>query len=129
MRKFLALVTFLLFGLLTSAQRDNIFYGRAQELYVGFSDGEKINWLEDPAYVDILIEIKGNKITIYSRDIQEYHVIGLLYEDEKSAKWYCSDEDGIKCHFYMAPYGLREERIGIIVEYSDMAWSYICVPE
>jgi hypothetical protein len=129
MRKILALVTLLLFGLLTSAQSDDIFYGRAQELYVGFSDGEKINWLEDPAYVDILIKIKGNKITIYSREIQEYHVISLAYEDEKSAKWYCSDGNGINCYFYMAPYGFREEKIGIIVEYNDMAWSYICVPE
>jgi len=129
MKKILFLALLSLLGLLASAQSSDIFYGRAQELYVGFSDGEKINWADTPTYVDILIEIKGNKITIYSRDIQVYHVISLLYEDDKSAKWYCSDENGIKCHFYMAPYGFREEKIGIIVEYNDMAWSYICVPE
>ena len=129
MRKILALSVLLFFGILASAQNDKVFYGRAQELYIGFNDGERINWTEDPAYVDILIQMDDNKVTIYSREIQEYHVISLVFDDGESAKWYCSDEEGIKCYFYMAPYGLRKDKIGIIIEYSDMAWSYICVPE
>lgn len=129
MKKILAVFTFVILGLAASAQAGKVFYGRAQELYFGISDGEKISWMENPSYVDILVQIQNNKVTIYSSDIQEYHVISLMYEDEISAKWYCSDEDGINCYFYMAPYGPRGERIGIIIEYSDLAWSYICVPE
>ena len=127
MKKLITLFTLLFLTLTTIAQTS---HARAYQFLIGYRDfsTNEIVWNGTPTTCNILIEIKDNDVVIYSKTKQHYHVIAKLNETSDGVQYRMSDENGIKCNFYMGPIA-GSESVYIAIEYNDYAWMYSCVDE
>lgn len=105
-------------------------HARALQFAYGHRDfsTNEIVWNGTPAQCNILIEIKDNEVTVYSKTVQQYHVIAKLNETQDGVQYRMSDANGIKCNFYMGPIK-DSEAIFIAIEYNDYVWMYTCIDE
>ena len=74
--KKLFITLLLTFVTLFSFSQEALF-GKAYLFYTGVPDGTEIAWNEYPSKCDILVQIEGQKVTIYSEIIQTYRIISL----------------------------------------------------
>lgn len=126
MKKLLCLLTMLLFTTLSFAQ--DIFYLRAEAFQAGKKNYYKeIIWDESTqTSCDILIKLEETKAVIYSKETQVYHVISYKGKENGVSKWFCSDAEGRKCNIYLTYLEEYPDKLGVVVEFSDYAWFYVC---
>ena len=127
MKKLISLLALSLISLSILAQTQ---HARAYLFTIGYRDkwtGE-IVWNGKPSECNILIEIKGNEVVVYSRTEQHYHVISKMDENEDGVMYRMSDASGTKCNFYMGPIE-GSESIYMAIEYNDYSWMYTCIDE
>lgn len=122
MNKFLFLLTFL-FSTIVSFSQETLF-GRAYLLYTAESDGTELVWNEDPIKCDILVQIEGQKVTIYSKETQTYRIVSLKENDLNSSKYLAVNTNGIRCYLYIGKYGESDD-MAITIEFSDLGWTYV----
>ena len=122
MNKFLFVLIFL-FSTLVSFSQETLF-GRAYLLYTAESDGTELVWNEDPIKCDILVQIEGQKVTIYSKETQTYRIVSLEENDVNSSKYKAVNTNGIKCYLYIGQYGEFDD-LAITIEFSDLGWTYV----
>ena len=99
---------------------------RTKNEYTGrWSDWSK--WEE----VNILITIDPDKdrIKIFSKKVQVYDIIQDLGEDydkdgDKTWKWLCVNEDGLRCHVRLVKLYSRGGKSQLYVDFNDMMWVY-----
>jgi hypothetical protein len=123
------ILTILLLLLLTT-------YGFSQPTYVrpySFSYGikndstGKVDWSES-IKTNVLIRYFGSTITIYSKDEQVYRTIGGGEKLSESTKFLCVDPDGKRCFTYVG-HNLETNTLYLLIEYTDISWIYLNVPE
>ena len=124
------LSTLLVLICLTVAASAQTAHARAYQFLIGHRDfsTNEIVWNGTPSACNILIEINGNDVVVYSKTVQHYHVIAKLNENESGVQYRMSDANGIKCNFYMGPIS-GSEAVFIAIEYNDYAWMYSCIDE
>jgi hypothetical protein len=111
-------------------------YGFSQPTYVrgySFSYGikndstGKVDWSESTK-TNILIKYLNSTITIYSKDEQVYRIIGGGEKLSESTRFLCVDPDGKKCFTYLG-HNLETNTLYLLIEYTDISWIYLTVPE
>lgn len=115
---------------LTATSIAQTSHARAYQFLFGhrdFSTNELV-WNGTPSACNILIEIHGNDVIVYSKTVQHYHVIAKLAETADGVQYRMSDANGVRCNFYMGPIQ-GSEAVFIAIEYNDYAWMYTCVDE
>jgi hypothetical protein len=122
MRKILILLSFVLLSLVSFSQ-ENLF-GRAYLLYTAESDGTELVWNNEPIKCDILVQIEGQKVTIYSKETQIYRIVSLEENDVNTSKYKAVNTNGVKCYLYIGRYGEFDD-IAITIEFSDLGWTYV----
>jgi len=115
---------------LISFAQDKPYYMRADTFEMGSKDSSgNIVWDESTIKsCDILIKLGEKEAVIYSKTRQIYHVISYDGEEDGISKWYCSDEKGRTCNIYLLGIKDNSGKLGLIVEFSDYLWGYICKP-
>jgi len=129
MKKLFLILAFTLTTLFSFAQ-DSPFYMRADTFEMGSKDSsDNIVWDESTIKsCDILIKLEEKEAVIYSSTKQIYHVISYDGKEGDISRWYCSDEKGRTCNIYLSSIKNQSGKLGLIVEFSDYLWSYICKP-
>ena len=124
------LLFFVLFITTLMYSQDNPFYMRAETFELGSknSNGDVV-WDESTIKsCDILIKLEDKEVVIYSSTKQIYHVISYDGKEGDISRWYCSDDKGRTCNIYLSSIKNQYRKLGLIVEFSDYLWSYICKP-
>jgi hypothetical protein len=124
------LLLFMLFITTLMYSQDKPFYMRAETFEFGSknSNGDVV-WDESTIKsCDILIKLEEKEAVIYSSTKQIYHVISYDGKEGDISRWYCSDEKGRTCNIYLSSIKNQSGKLGLIVEFSDYLWSYICKP-
>jgi hypothetical protein len=106
-------------------------FSRAYSFVVGYKEtnDSEITWSPNSAtQVDILIVADGNLITIYSNEIQKYHVVKIYEEGENFFNTLVVDANGIQCIFKFG-YSEKYETFYNLIEYSNFAWIYLVNPQ
>lgn len=104
-------------------------YVRAYSFSYGMKDEttRKVDW-EKPIETNLLIKYQENSITVYSKEEQVYRTIGSSDKLEESTKFLCVDSNGKKCIIYIG-HNLETNTLYLIIEYDDISWIYLNVPE
>lgn len=126
MRKILTIILLLL---LTTYGFSQPTYVRAYSFSYGIKNDTtgKLDW-EASTKTNILIKYQGSIITIYSKNEQVYRTIGIGEKLSESTKFLCVDPDGKKCLIYLG-LNLETNTMYLIIEYSDISWIYLTIPE
>jgi hypothetical protein len=126
MRKIL---TILLLLLLTTYGFSQPTYVRAYSFSYGIKNDttSKIDWGESTK-TNILIKYQGSTITIYSKNEQVYRTLSGGEKLIESTKFLCVDPDGKKCFIYLG-HNLETNTLYLLIEYGDVSWIYLTVPE
>ncbi len=128
MKKLLTLLTLVLLTYSSIAQ--TISYARAYSFAIGSRDytTNEIVWNGTPTTCNILIKLQDDMITIYSKQMQTYHVVAKLNETEDGVLYRMLSAEGTACNMYMGPVeGTRS--VFIAIEFNDYAWIYNCTDE
>ena len=76
----------------------------------------------------IVIDDRGERITIYSQETQEYDIITQTREDEdfesKSYYYDCIDARGLRCQVRLRIYDDYSRGSQLYIDYDDMRWVY-----
>lgn len=128
--KKLLITLVLVFTTIISFGQDKPFYMRAETFQLG-SKTSSGNVIWDDTTIkscDILIKLEEKEAVIYSNTKQIYHVISYDGKEDNISRWYCSDDKGRTCNIYLSSIKNHSGKLGLIVEFSDYLWSYICKP-
>jgi hypothetical protein len=119
--KHLLLLTSLLFNTLLFSQPS---ISRAYEFCFGTREGisENFDWSEN-IECNFLIVASSQTVTIHAKKKFEFYTLEDLGENESgnSHKFLMLDQDGRKCHLFVANF---EDTVCIIIEYSDTGIIY-----
>jgi hypothetical protein len=128
--KKLLLTLVLVFTTLISFSQDKPLYMRAETFELGSKDSSNnVIWDDSTLkYCDILIKLEDKEAVIYSSTKQVYHVISYDGKDGDISRWYCSDDRGRTCNLYLSTSKNQPGKLGLIIEFSDYLWCYICRP-
>jgi hypothetical protein len=128
--KKLLLTLLLVLTTLISFGQDKPFYMRAETFELGSknSSGDVIWDVSSLKSCDILIKLEEKEAVIYSNTKQVYHVISYDGKEGDISRWYCSDDRGRACNIYLSSSKSQPGKLGLIVEFSDYLWCYICNP-
>jgi len=123
------ILTILLLLLLTTYGLSQPTYVRAYSFSVGFRNDTtgKKDWKQS-SNTNVLIKYNGSTITIYSKEEQVYRTIGDGEKLIESTKFLCVDTDGKKCFIYLG-HNLETNTLYLLIEYGDISWIYLTVPE
>ena len=128
MKKLLTLLTLVL--LTYSGIAQTISYARAYSFAIGSRDytTNEIVWNGTPTTCNILIKLEDDMITIYSKQMQTYHVVAKLNETEDGVLYRMLSAEGTACNMYMGPVE-GTTSVFIAIEFNDYAWIYNCTDE
>ena len=126
MRKFLTLLFFTISTFVSYSQ--DVFFGKAYLLYTAESDGTELVWNDEPFKCDLLVQVEGKKVTIYSEKLQTYRIVSLKENTENISQYLAVNGDGIRCFLYLGKYGQSED-LGVTIEFNDVGWTYIVSKE
>ena len=107
-----------------------ISYARAYSFAIGSRDfaTNELVWNGTPSACNILIKLESDVVTIYSKQMQVYHVVAKLNETEDGVMYRMSSEEGQACNMYMGPVK-GANSVFIAIEFNDFAWIYNCTDE
>lgn len=110
--------------------QDKPFYMRAETFELGTKNSEGVVvWNESTIKsCDILIKLEEKEAVIYSKTTQKYHVISYDGKINGVSRWYCSNDDGATCNLYLSDVKNQPGKLGLLIEFSDYVWFYICKP-
>jgi hypothetical protein len=115
---------FTLLMLVSSVSYSQVFHARAYGFIFGEMKAEGFSKTSE-SEVDILVRGENKSITIYSKNIQEYKVVSYNGELNSGLDvWTVIDRDGDIC--FLKIMKLENDDIVIVIEYSDVAWMYLC---
>jgi len=119
----------LLFLLLISNFAHSQSYLRAYNFTFGYKDEKttEIVWNGKPKECNILIRIEGNDVIIYSKEIQNFHMISKVDSTKNSFMYRMVDAKGIVCNLYIGKF--NDGGMFVSVEYSDISLLYFVEPE
>ena len=125
MKKLLSILLFALVSVSSYAQ-SNLFL-RASTVTLGFryEQGAEISWGETQS-VNVLIKITQTTATVFSKTIQEYHLVGVVNKTDNATTYRCTNSEGKLCNLIVMPAPDEPGRILFIVEFSDSVWYYKC---
>jgi hypothetical protein len=123
------ILTILLLLLLTTYGFSQPTYVRSYSFSYGIKNDStgKVDWSES-IKTNVLIKYLNNTITIYSKDEQVYRTIGGGEKLTESTKFLCVDPDGKRCFTYLG-HNLETNTLYLLIEYTDISWIYLNVPE
>ena len=123
------ILTILLLLLLTTYGFSQPTYARSYSFSYGIKNDStgKVDWSESTK-TNVLIKYLNNTITIYSKDEQVYRTIGGGEKLTESTKFLCVDPDGKRCFTYLG-HNLETNTLYLLIEYTDISWIYLNVPE
>jgi hypothetical protein len=123
------ILTILLLLLLTSYGFSQPTYVRSYSFSYGIKNNStgKVDWSES-INTNVLIKYLNNTITIYSKDEQVYRTIGDGEKLSESTKFLCVDPDDKRCFTYVG-HNLETNTLYLLIEYTDISWIYLNVPE
>jgi hypothetical protein len=123
------ILTILLLLLLTTYGFSQPTYVRSYSFSYGIKNDStgKVDWSES-IKTNVLIKYLNNTITIYSKDEQVYRTIGGGEKLTESTKFLCVDPDGKRCFTYVG-HNLETNTLYLLIEYTDISWIYLNVPE
>jgi hypothetical protein len=123
------ILTILLLLLLTTYGFSQPTYVRSYSFSYGIKNDStgKVDWSES-VKTNVLIKYLNNTITIYSKDEQVYRTIGGGEKLSESTKFLCVDPDGKRCFTYVG-HNLETNTLYLLIEYTDISWIYLNVPE
>jgi hypothetical protein len=120
MKKLLLSIVFVLFSIVLFAQPS---FMRGHTLYIGtVANSGKVDW-DEGSESNVLIEVDGSHIVIYSATQQDLHCIKLISSDENQSKWRAVDQDGSICFLYVG-YDKIADSTYLMVEYSDVWYCF-----
>lgn len=104
-------------------------YARSYSFSYGIKNDStgKVDWSESTK-TNVLIKYLNNTITIYSKDEQVYRTIGGGEKLTESTKFLCVDPEGKRCFTYLG-HNLETNTLYLLIEYTDISWIYLNVPE
>jgi len=107
-----------------------ISYARAYSFMIGSRDytTNQLVWNGTASECNILIKLEGDVVTIYSKQMQTYHVVAKLNETEDGVLYRMSSAEGQACNMYMGPIQ-GSKNVYIAIEFNDFAWIYNCTDE
>ena len=119
----------LLLLLITTTVFSQPTYARSYSFAYGIKDEStgKFNW-EPSIETNVLIKYQGSTITIYSKEEQVYRTIGGGETLNESTKFLCVDPNGKRCIVYIG-HNLETNTLYLLIEYDDISWIYLNVPE
>jgi len=119
----------LLLLLITTTGFSQPTYARSYSFAYGIKDETtgKVDW-EKSIETNVLIKYQGNTITIYSKEEQVYRTIGGGDKLTESTKFLCVDPNGKRCIVYIG-HNLETNTLYLLIEYDDISWIYLNVPE
>jgi len=119
----------LLLLLITTTGFSQPTYARSYSFAYGVKDEStgKVDW-EKSIETNVLIKYQGNTITIYSKEEQVYRTIGGGDKLTESTKFLCVDPNGKRCIVYIG-HNLETNTLYLLIEYDDISWIYLNVPE
>jgi hypothetical protein len=123
------ILTILLLLLLTTYGFSQPTYVRSYSFSYGIKNDStgKVDWSES-IKTNVLIKYLNSTITIYSKDEQVYRTIGGGEKLSESTKFLCVDPDGKRCFTYLG-HNLETNTLYLLIEYTDISWIYLNVPE
>ena len=123
------ILTILLLLLLTTYGFSQPTYARSYSFSYGIKNDStgKVDWSESTK-TNVLIKYLNNTITIYSKDEQVYRTIGGGEKLTESTKFLCVDPEGKRCFTYLG-HNLETNTLYLLIEYTDISWIYLNVPE
>lgn len=96
---------------------------RGLKLYIGtVTTSGNVVW-DEGSESNVLIEVDGSHIVIYSATQQDLHCTKLIFSNENQSKWKAIDQDGSICYLYV---GYDEIAVStyLMVEYSDVWYCF-----
>lgn len=115
----------------------SVTFGQVYKLKTtSFTSMFKINeykWSEwsdwEETSVLITIDLTKERVTIYSKEIQEYDIIEyeeVTYDKEgdKTVPFICVNKDGLKCRVRLIRLYSKDETTQLYVDFSDVKWAY-----
>jgi hypothetical protein len=121
LKKILFVLAVILLSVRSNAQT---LFVKTIDLTIGLKDKGKVEW-QEPTAQSILIKIDNKVMVIYSANVQTFRIITFDGEGENGVKsWYCSDDKGLNCYFYMSTADPKTGVISIGLEYDDLAYYY-----
>ncbi|MFY7739593.1 MAG: hypothetical protein ACOVQC_03665 [Flavobacterium sp.] len=77
----------------------------------------------------LIIDADNNRIKIFSKEEQVYDIIktyeSIIDDDgDKTSKWLCINEDGLKCFVRLVKLNSQEGRNQIYVDFEDLMFVY-----
>jgi len=123
------ILTILLLLLLTTYGFSQPTYARGYSFSYGIKNDStgKVDWSESTK-TNVLIKYLNSTITIYSKDEQVYRTIGGGEKLTESTKFLCVDPDGKRCFTYLG-HNLETNTLYLLIEYTDISWIYLTIPE
>ena len=105
-------------------------YARAYLFAIGSRDvmSNELVWTGSPSSCDILIKLESDVVTIYSNQLQVYHVVGKISETKDGVLYRMQSAEGQACNMYMGPIE-GTNHVYIAIEFNDFAWIYNCKDE
>lgn len=128
MKKILSLLFLSLLSFGVFAQ--STLFLRASTVTLGFREdvGTDIIWGETKP-VNVLIKVEQTKVTVFSQQTQEYHLVGVIEKTEDGTKYRCSNVEGKLCNLIVMRVPDSPGYIFFVIEFSDTVWYYKCKVE
>jgi hypothetical protein len=133
MKNVTKIILILLFAGLCSESIGQVLKVKADAYSIKAKNENTGKWPEWPKWNDvnilITIDVDNDRIKIFSKKDQEYDIIQKLDESidedgDKTWKWLCVNEDGIKCHLKLVRPISGNGSSQLYVEFSDFKWVY-----
>jgi len=103
-------------------------YGRAYKFQLGAIDiNDEIQWIGEPSYVDIIIQVNHREMIIYSEEHQVYQILTTMGSDNGTTMYKALDKKGNYCYLFLTLIeDYYQNQVAVTIRYSDYAWMYIC---
>jgi hypothetical protein len=103
-------------------------YGRAYKFQLGAIDmNDEIQWIGEPSYVDIIVQVNHHEMIIYSEEHQVYQILTTMGSDNGTTMYKALDKKGNYCYLFLTLIeDYYQNQVAVTIRYSDYAWMYIC---
>jgi hypothetical protein len=103
-------------------------YGRAYKFQLGAIDiNDEIQWIGEPSYVDIIVQVNNREMIIYSEEHQVYQILTTMGSDNGTTMYKALDKKGNYCYLFLTLIeDYYQNQVAVTIRYSDYAWMYIC---
>jgi len=125
MKKLLLTLLIILSSLVSFTQS---LYWRAYKFQLGAIDiNDEIQWIGEPSYVDIIVQVNNREMIIYSEEHQVYQILTIMGSDNGTTMYKALDKKGNYCYLFLTLIeDYYQNQVAVTIRYSDYVWMYIC---